>query len=352
MAKTLCPSCGHSPIPAGADECPVCHEPFAFLQTHKKAKNRFVDVTDREEHESTVFGGALTGEVSAHPYPAAVALFAGAAIWFLRVSGFVVGFHEPQWVFALVALDLLLALVLILNFGPAKLIAQVGMLGQLGVALFLGRDELSNPVQLLFAAHAAAVLFLIVGEPGAVRRSVGVVAALIVAGGAIALMLVVPGSGALDGPRQELFAPNAGFRLLLPSGWVRASSAELAAHLRTPAASGGSSSVGFSSAADRAIGIVVVKRNPDLQLIGGCQALLQDLGGTNVPKPMPHKVPAALGQSAVVYELRTFSGASGLLSCGKRDDGRFVGLAVLSVNPDAAAGARAFDAVGPGLSMQ
>ncbi|MBX5481449.1 MAG: zinc ribbon domain-containing protein [Myxococcaceae bacterium] len=353
MAQTLCPACGHSPIPEGAEECPVCQEPFAFLPTHKKAKNRFIDRHASEESEATIFGGAVTGEVSAHPYPAAVVLFAGAAIWFLRASGIVGSFQSPGWLYGVVAADLLVALVLILNLGPARAIAQLAMIGQLGLTLWLARGALWAPMHLAFAGHAAFALLMVVGEPGRARRTMGLVLGLVCAGAASAWMaLGAPPQAAAMGPREKLAAPGAGFTLLLPPEWTSAKPAQLTAHLKLPPPTLSATTAGFASNAARAVGLVVVRNDPKAQLIGTCQTLHQDLGGTNTPRPISHRAPDAFGGAAAVYELRTFSGATGLLACSKLEDGRFVALAVLSVNPDAEAGARAFDDVGAGLSLQ
>ena len=88
MPETLCPNCGHSPIPYGAETCPKCHEPFDFLQMYKRGQRLRVDKQrDHDDGESTVFGGNLTGEVSAHPGPIAAVFFVGALAWFLRVGG-------------------------------------------------------------------------------------------------------------------------------------------------------------------------------------------------------------------------------------------------------------------------
>lgn len=352
MSQTICPACGHSPIPAGAEECPVCNEPFAFLPMHKKAKKKFIDKNDAEESESTSFGGGLTGEVSAHPYQAATVLFGGALIWFLRGSGVLTGVGDASWLYAIVAADLLVALLLIINLGPAKMLAQLVLLLQLGAALYLGRDNLLQPVHLMFAAHAGVGLFITAGEPGGVRRTVGLIAGLLVCSLAAVLLVIQPGNVVAAGPRQKLSAAGAGFSLLLPPDYSSAKPLELTRHLKVPQPSLNGTTAGFSSTVERTIGLILVNRDGSAQLIGSCQTLHQDLGGTNVPNPIAHRAPRALGDAVAVFELRTFSGASGLLACGKLADGRFVALVVLSINPDPSSGARAFDAVGEGLSLQ
>lgn len=352
MPDTLCPACGHSPIPAGADECPVCHEPFAFLQTHKKAKNRFLDRRDGDTGARTTFGVGVTSELGAHPYQAATVALLGAVIWFLRASG-VFGTPElPQWAFALVLGDLVLALLLVLRMSAARLPGQLLMIAQTAAALYLGREALLNPLHLMFAGHAVVGLILLSGEPGGIRRQAGLFGGVLLAAAAVVFMLVARAGG--DGtPRQELFSQQGGYRLLLPSGYARAQPAELQVHLKVPQTTPVTAShVGFNSASARAVGMLLVNRNAEVPVIGGCQTLHHDLGGTNVPRPSAHRAPAALGDPAVVYEIRTFSGAEGLLACGRPDGERFVALTVLSVNRSAEEGAEAFDRVGAGLSLK
>src|SRR4051812_40613508 len=114
MAKTLCPSCGFSPIPHGASECPRCEEPFDFLQAHKKGRVKFVDKNDDEEQEMTSFGGGLTGAVTAHPWPAATVIAVGAVAWFFRAAG-IFGAPDPLWTYGIVLLNLIGALLLVIN---------------------------------------------------------------------------------------------------------------------------------------------------------------------------------------------------------------------------------------------
>lgn len=352
MPDTLCPACGHSPIPAGADECPVCHEPFAFLQTHKKAKNRFLDRRDGDTGARTTFGAGLTSELGAHPYQAATVVMLGAVIWFLRASGVFGTPSLPQWAYAFVAADLVLALLLVLRVVAARLPGQLLMIVQAGAALYLGKEAFAHPVHLMFAGHAVVALILLSGEPGGVRRQAGLFGGVLLAAAAVVFMLMSR-SGTDRAPRQELFSQQGGYRLLLPAGFARAQPSELQTHLKAPTtASITASHVGFSSASEHAVGLLLVNRHTEIPVIGGCQTLHQDLGGTNVPKPTSHPAPKALGDTAVVYELRTFSGAAGLLGCGRPDGARFVALAVLAVNRNADDGAQAFDEVGAGLSLK
>jgi hypothetical protein len=99
MPETLCPKCGHSPIPAGSEACPACGEPFSFLPMYQRAQRQRVDKRREADvdMEQTVFGGNLTGEVTAHPGPMAAVFFVGAVAWFLRVGGVVGELREPLW---------------------------------------------------------------------------------------------------------------------------------------------------------------------------------------------------------------------------------------------------------------
>src|SRR5579871_1753731 len=172
MVQTLCPAGGFSPIAPGTEECPACGEPFTFLQTHKRAKNQFID-PEAESPEATTFSGGVTSAVTAHPSPPAIAFLAGAVLWFLRASGILVELNEPSWLFGVAVVDLVIPALLVVNVGPVKLLAQLAALGQLGAAAFLGRDDLVNPIHVLFAAHAIVLLVMVSGEPGVFRRALG-----------------------------------------------------------------------------------------------------------------------------------------------------------------------------------
>ncbi len=348
--QTLCPACGHSPIPPGAEECPVCQEPFSFLPTYKKAKNRFLDPDDVKESESTVFGGHIESAVTAHPWQGSVLLFAGAAIWFLRAAGLFTEAEPPFWLYALVLANLLVGLLLVVNLGPSRLLAQGAFVAQLGAALYLGREDLLSPVHGAYAAHAVVGLAAVVGEPSAGRRAVTLLLGLVAAGAAVGLLFLDgQGKAAVAGPRQELRSAGFGYRLTLPVGWSHANPGELSRDLRTPA---GGSSVGFANGALRTVGLLFVKRDAEAQAIAGCASLHHALGGTHEARPLPERPPQALAPDAVVYELRTFSGATGKLSCGKLADGRFAALAVVGVVPGTDVGARVFEEVGAGLSLK
>ncbi|MDY7228908.1 zinc ribbon domain-containing protein [Hyalangium rubrum] len=355
MPQTLCPSCGHSPIPRGAEACPSCHEPFEFLQMYKRGQRKRVDrQRDSEEMEQTVFGGNITGEVTAHPGPIVAVFFVGAVAWFLRAGGVLGNLNEPIWVYGLVALDLVLGLVLLLNLGPAKLLAQVGMVLQLMVAGFLARAAPLEPVHLAYMAHAVVALVSVVGEPGPVRRyaglGLGVVAALL---GAVFLVRPMgPVDGAGGDARQLLVGRDLGYQLELPAGWGRLPREQLAPHLTLPLATLTGSGVGFGDAAQGRYGALWVDRGASQPVTADCQALLKAFGGDPSIKPSTKHAPLAMGTKALVYELSTGSGARGTFSCGKLADGRLVGFAVVAAPPDATGGESAFVAVGAGLALQ
>jgi hypothetical protein len=350
MAKTLCPNCGFSPIPSGADECPECQEPFAFLQTHKRAQRRFVDRDgEPEDNEVTIFGGNVTSEVSARPGPAMALLFAGAVAWFLRV-GVLGELRDPSWVYGLVVLDMVLALLLMLNLGPAKVLTQVGLLAQLGVTAWLGRAEVTAPVHLAFGAHALLTFILVTGEAGAVRRYACLGLGFGAAAAALVLLVVPVGARQAAGPeRQKLVGRELGFELELPMGWGRLEREQLEPHLVLPAATLTGSGVAFGNAAQGRYGVLWVDRKAGLPLISGCQDILKAVGG-GAGKPLSRPAPGSLGSKALVYELRTVGGAQGALGCGQLEDGRLVGLAVVASEVEG--GEAAFAAVGAGLALQ
>lgn len=353
MAETLCPNCGYSPIPAGAEACPECHEPFGFLQMHKRAKRKFVDrERDHEDMEATVFGGNLTGEVAAHPWPASLVLFAGAVAWFLRVGVFN-PLQEPLILFGLVLMDLVLALLLLINAGPGRVLTQLGMVVQLGVAWWLGRKSLEAPLHVAFLAHSALSFLMVTGEPGPLRRYVSLGLGLGAVGlAALALALPLGTKPAAAGAdRQKLVGRELGFELDLPSGWGRLERAQLEPHLVLPAATLTGSGVAFGNAQQGRFGLLWVDRKADQTLLGGCQEILKSVGG-GTGKPLTRAAPAALGGKALVYELRTGSGAQGALGCGQLEDGRLVGLAVVAVPEEREGGEAAFAVVGEGLALQ
>jgi hypothetical protein len=355
MPETLCPSCGHSPIPHGAEACPACHEPFDFLQMYKRGQRMRVDKQrDHEDGEQTMFGGNLTGEVTAHPGPIAGVFFVGAVAWFLRAGGVLGSLGDPLWTYGLVLLNLALGLVLLINLGPAKLLAQVGMVLQLGAAGYLARESPGEAVHWAYLGHAVVGLVAVVGEPGSVRRyaclGLGVVLCIL---GAVFLVRPVGGlDKAAGGPRQLLVGKDLGYQLELPSGWNRLSREELAPHLSLPVATLTGGGVGFGDVAQGRYGGLWIERGASQPVAASCQEMLKAFGGETASRPSTRPAPLALGTKALVYELRTAGGASGTFSCGQLKDGRLVGLGVVAAPPNTASAESAFVAVGSGLALQ
>ncbi|AGC43595.1 hypothetical protein MYSTI_02273 [Myxococcus stipitatus DSM 14675] len=359
MPQTLCPSCGHSPIPRGAAACPACGDPFDHLPTYKKVgRTRLDRLGDAVDDDATVFGGDLvTSAVSAHPGPVAAVLGAGALAWFLRAGGVVGSLQDPSWTYGLVALDLVLALVLVLNRGPVKGIAQAGLVVQLGMTLWLARASPTAPVHVAYGLLGLVALSLVMGEPGVVRRylSMGLGLCLALVSG---LLLAMPGaltSG--GGVRQLLVGSELGYRLELPVGWERLTREQLATHMVLPPATVGGSAVGFGDSARGRYGMLWVERGSGVTLATGCQELLRAMGGSPGLDASRPVVPAALGSRTQFHGLSTSSGARGTLGCGLLADGRLVGLAVVAagaadVQAGDAQGSAAFAAVGEGLVLQ
>ncbi|MBZ4400518.1 zinc ribbon domain-containing protein [Myxococcus sp. AS-1-15] len=358
MPQTLCPSCGHSPIPRGASACPACGEPFDHLQSYKKVgRTRLDRLGDAVDDEATVFGGDLvTSAVSAHPGPVAAVLGAGAAAWFLRAGGVLGSLQDPAWTYGLVALDLVLALVLVLNRGPVKGIAQTGLAVQLVATAWLARGAPTAPVHVAYFALGLVALFLVVGEPGPARRHAGLGLGLATAL-ASAVLLALPGTGASlggGGVRQLLVGSELGYRLELPVGWERLTREQLSAHLPLPAATLHGSGVGFGDMARGRYGFLWVERSTGVKLEAGCQGLLSAVGTGEEARTAS---PAALGSRSKLYTLSTSAGARGTLGCGLLPDGRLVGLAVVAAGsgdaqPGDTGGQESFAAVGEGLALQ
>jgi hypothetical protein len=355
MPETLCPNCGHSPIPRGAESCPKCREPFDFLQMYKRGQRQRVDKQrDHDDGEATVFGGNLTGEVSAHPGPIAAVFFVGAVAWFLRAGEVLGSLGDPIWTYGLVALDLGLALVLLINLGPSKQLAQIGMVLQLVVTGFLARDALGAAVHWAYLGHAVVALVAVLGEPSPMRRyacmGLGIAMALL---GALFLVRPVGGlEGVGSGSRQLLVGKDLGYQLDLPGGWTRLTREQLAPHFSLPPASLTGGGVAFGDTSRGRYGGLWVERGATGTVAVSCQEMLKAFGGEAPGRPSASPAPKALGSKALVYELRTAGGASGTFSCGLLGDGRLVGLGLVAVPPQAESAEASFAAVGAGLSVQ
>ncbi|MCP3138472.1 zinc ribbon domain-containing protein [Pyxidicoccus xibeiensis] len=304
------------------------------------------------DDDATVFGGDLvTSAVSAHPGPAAAVLLAGAVAWFVRAGGMLGTLSDPPWTYGLVFLDAVLALVLVLNRGPAKTLVQLGLVLQLLATVWLARASPLSPVHWAYAAHAVVALTMVVGEPDQVRRFTGLGLGLGAAVASVAL-LALPMAGSFSaGSRQSLVGSELGYRLELPAGWGQLTREQLVPHLALPASTLSGGGVGFGTEAQGRYGLLWVERSPGVTAAGGCKALLQSLGGVPGP-PRTRPAPPSLGSRALVYALRTPGGAQGSLGCGVLPDGRLVGLAVVASQDGEAQGEAAFAAVGEGLALQ
>jgi hypothetical protein len=280
------------------------------------------------------------------PGPAAVLLLAGAVIWFLRVVGIGSSAGEPAWVYAVVGVDLLMLPVVLLNLRYAKIAAAAAFALQLALSVVLSGTAIFHLAPLFYALHGAAGLVATAGSPRAARRRgamLGGLLAAILAG--VFLPRAAPGAAV----RKELVSQDMGYRLVLPAGYDRIGNERLPPHLTVPRAVAGAS-VAF--AGESSFGVLTVERDRSIQLIGGCQSYLESIGATNPPRPVDGAAPAALGEVALVYEVRSPAGDVGRLGCGKLDDGRFVALAVVSADRGGTPAQAAFDLVGQGLTIK
>jgi len=193
---------------------------------------------------------------------------------------------------------------------------------------------------------------MVLGEPGATRRWVGLGLGSALAAGAgvsLAFQTIAPPAPAPGRVRQELVSEDLGYRLLLPPGYQRFSVQDVPAAFAAAAAAPGAIAFGQAGV----IGLLEVGRPQGAQLIGECQRHHALLGGTNTPEPLAHAAPSALGAGALVYGLEWRGEArAGRLACARLADGRFVVLAVIAPGGEASLAAAAFDAVGAGLTLQ
>jgi len=370
VSLSQCPLCGFQPIPDGAVKCPRCQKSFTFalrqiradlrqskanigapgeLRQSKAsigapASKRHISV---DQEAATLLGTSIDQVPSFFvPGPAAVLLLAGAAIWFLRVLGLGASAGEPAWVYAVVAVDLLLLPVVLLNLRHARLAAAAAFALQLLLSAALAGAAFFHPAPLFYELHAVAGLVATAGSPGPVRRRGAMLGGLLAAVLAGVLLGRSPAGGEL---RKELVSLDMGYRLVLPQGYDRIGQEQLPPHLTIPRALAGSS-VAFGGGG--ALGVLTVERDRNVQLIGGCQSYLESLGAQSPPRPAEGPAPSALGEVALVYELHTTTGDVGRLGCGKLDDGRFVALAVVTADRAPAAAQAAFDMVGQGLTVK
>ncbi len=302
------------------------------------------------DDDATVFGGDLvTSAVSAHPGPAAAVLLASAAAWFLRAAGLLGTLEDPQWTYGLVVLDAVLALVLVLNRGPAKGLAQLGLVAQLVATGWLAREAPLAPVHVAYLILAVLGLVMVVGEPGPSRRYLGLGLGLGAAVASVGLLALPTAVGQGAGARQSLVGSELGYRLELPAGWGQLTREQLFPYLALPASTLHGGGVGFGDAASGRYGLLWVERGAGKGT--DCKGLLQALGGTP-GEALSLPAPAALGSRATVNALRTPGGAQGALGCGVLADGRLVGLAVVASQAGGGVDETAFAMVGAGLALK
>lgn len=331
--ETICPHCGFSPIAEGAESCPRC-------------RKRFVDDKPEATFVTATRAGGLTGSVTANPAPVALALTSGALLWVMRAGGFLVSVGDPPWAFALAALMIIAAMLLMTASGPAKHSAIIAGVVEL-VALALLPDA-PAALTAICALHGVALIAATAVEPGRARLVVGGVtgSALGAVGLAVLAWAIVPKpTGGV-----VLTDAVAGYRLVLPEGWAKAGEVDLQPHLVLPWDGGKTVNVGFVQPAPRAVGVLSVSRDEQPALDEACRDALLRLGVKNPMPKLELSAPKALGSPAKLVELKTASGASGRFGCGVVG-ARLVTLAVVSQDPAPDVGAAAFELVAGGLEL-
>jgi hypothetical protein len=351
MSETLCPNCGHSPIPLHAECCPECGEPFTFLQAFKRGQRVMTDrMMDHVDIEPTTNGQVLTGELSAHPAPAAALLLAGAVAWFLRCTQALGPTADPLWVLGLAGMNLVLVLMLVLNLGPIRALIKAGMLLQVGLALGLSGDAPFSLAHLAYAAHAAVCFALAVGEPTPKRRRVSLWLGMGMIG--VGVLMRAVGGAQYDGEPGVVTQGEQGYRLQLPGGWSQLPPGNLPAHLALPEGARHGEGASFGHERAGRYGALWVEPQGGQALTVGCKTLLQAL----VPEALSTRVearraPAALGPQSELYEVRTPDGGDvGFFACGHLADGRRAGLVVVVDAMDLAGAEQTLWMVGTGLS--
>jgi hypothetical protein len=181
-AETLCPSCGFGPIPEGTENCPACSTVFAANPLFKRVRKaggggRRKDEEDLEATRTTL--GGITGAVDAHPGVPAAVLIAMAFAWVARALGVLSDHPQALWPLGLAAIQMGVAMLLLVSAGPGKPLAQLLALAQLGAAYLAGGSPVA---QVGYGGVGAALLLMSAGEPSDIRRWVA-------AGAAVAMLL-------------------------------------------------------------------------------------------------------------------------------------------------------------------
>ena len=347
MAETLCPACSFSPIEDGAEVCPRCGERFDFVPTWKRAQTQYIDRRfDSESMEMTAIGGAVAGELSFNPGPAAGGLYALAAAWFARAAVQAGDSTDAAWGFLLALVGVAGGTGLLVSGSWARRAAQGASVAGVLAALGLGGG---GPATVLFALLGLLCLSSVLGEPSQVRRSVTLGCALSLAGLCVLSLFVRrPAQAQPDGqPGDALRAM--GVSLRTPQGLTAAGT--LAGPLLLPPATLTSGSAALTGEAGRAV-VLTVMRAEQASLADACQAHGGALGAQGPGVRLQRPAPASLGAGALVLELSFPTGEVALLSCGRRPDGRTVAVAALGAGGMPEDAAAVLDAVGAGLSLR
>jgi len=340
MAETLCPACSFSPIEDGAEACPRCGERFDFVPAWKRAQTQFIDRRfDSESMEHTAIGGAVAGELSFHPGPAAAGLYALAAAWFARAAAQPGVGGEAAWGFLLALVGVASGTGLLVGGSWARRVAQgVAAVGLLA-ALELGG---AGPVTALYALLGALCLLSVLGEPSQLRRALTLGCALAVAGVSVLALFVRRPAQAPPGAQPADALQSMGVSLRTPRGLSPA--AALPGPLVLPPVTLTSGSTALAGEAGRAVVLTVLRAEQE-GLADACQAHARTLGAQGPGVRLQRPAPAALGLGALVLEVA-------LLACGRRPDGRTVAVAALGAGGQAGDAGAVLDAVGAGLSLR
>jgi hypothetical protein len=329
MAQTLCPRCGYSPIPAGAERCPKCKQPF--FEDDRKYENTSVTATR---------AGGLTGSVTAFPGAILLALTVGALLWTIRGMGILGSLGDPQWVYGIAALQVVAGIFLLTTSGPAKQApALAGLLACAAAALC----SAPWPVTVLCLAHGAGLVLGTIAEPARARLTAGGAFSTIAGLAALAALPVTV--HALERPPVVLHDPLLGFTLSLPPGWEEASRADLGLELQVPLHAEGSGALAFKHEAHHLLGVLSV--STAAAGLDGCQKTLGAMKLTNLVAST-EAAPATFGKLAQLLEARSLNGV-GWATCGSAGETQLT-LAVISLEANEAAALTALEAVAAGFS--
>jgi hypothetical protein len=181
-AETACPSCGFSPIPEGVETCPACSTQFALNPLYKRAQRAGGQLVrkDSEDLEATrTTLGGITGAVDAHPALPAAVLVAMSFAWVIRAVGLLNDRPQAIWPIGVAAIQMGVAMLLMVTAGPAKQLAQMVALAQIACGYLAGGSPVA---QVGYGGIGVALLVMTFGEPGDARRWLGTGAAVAMLG--------------------------------------------------------------------------------------------------------------------------------------------------------------------------